>query len=163
MRHPFAQTVSSKDATKIRDLTKRILEKETLGFIPVIITPDVWKTQYRFKRIVEDGITTIFDDSIYLGGKFLTGSSIPERIYIVKSNETEYYIRSYNRPYNAMLATIITSTILEEVVHAVTRRKYPRADAHGKEFYQEYIKLWKKYYDSLHFQMIGIYGLDGDY
>jgi len=163
MRHPHAKSLNAEESTKIYNAIKRILTKEQLDYIPVIFKAGVWKTCYEFKRKIKDNNTTIYNESLNFGGKFLTGDSYPKRIYLLKDTNAGYKLVSMSNPNNAMLATIVASTILEEIAHVSTRKKHLRSDAHGKEFYLEFTRLYKKYFDSLHFQMIGIYGLDGDY
>ena len=163
MRHPHAKSLNIDETRKIRNAIMRILVKEQLDHIPIIIKPDIWKTCYEFKRKTKDGVTTIFGDSLNFGGKFLTGASYPARIYIYKDTGKGWKFFSYSNPRDAMLATIVASTILEEIAHASTRRLYVKSDAHGEEFYRAYKRHWRAYFDVLHFQMIGIYGLEGDY
>jgi len=163
LKHPYAKNLNAEEVTKIRNAINRILVKEQLEYIPVAIKPEVWSTRFQFKRTIINGVIIIHGENLQFGEKFLTGSLIPKRIYLYKDTGKGLKLFSISKPMNAMLATIVASTILEEIAHASSRRLHPKSDAHGEEFYRAYMRLWRAHFDILHFQMIGIYGLDGDY
>ncbi len=163
MRHPSVRTLYSEDIKKIRSAINRILVIESLSHIPVSFKPGVWSTNYRMKISSKGNVRTITEESLQFGGQFLTGGSIPKNIYIVEYTDQGYKLVSYPNPMRAQLATIISSVILEEIAHAKVRQTNLRCDAHGKEFYQEFIRISKKHFNTLHLQMTGIYGYEGEY
>ena len=163
MRHPSAKSLTSEETTKIGRAINRILVMESLSHIPVNFKPNVWTTRYQCRSKTIEGVKTITEEYLQFGGKFLTGGSIPKNIYIVEYTDQGYKLVSYPNPMRAQLATIISSVILEEIVHAKVRQTNLRCDAHGKEFYQEFIRISKKHFNTLHLQMTGDYGYEGEY
>ena len=139
------------------------MRKEGLLETQLIIKPNVFRTKYKYYTKKKNLIKYITRDYIQLGGTFLTGNRGPARIYYVERVAGEDKLYTISRPHNLMLATNVASAILEEIAHATNKRKDVYTSAHGQEFYREFIRLWKRYFHTLQFQLIGIYGTEGDY
>ena len=151
--------------TEIRDLTREIMREEGVGDIKLIVKPKVWQTAYsgkiKFNRTSGE-LIEISDEKIQLGGKMLTGSLCPIRIYYISIYDPSYSIHSIRGTRRIMLATIVASTIIEEIAHAKAHRAYRRKiKPHGNEFLLAFRELWKKHFITLLFKLQGIYGYEG--
>lgn len=139
------------------------MREEGVGNIPVVIKPKVWRTAYTHKMKTWLGRTVeVFDRKIQLGGRMLTGSTYPNRIYYISIYDPSYSISSINNPKRVMLAAVVASVILEEIAHAIAHKTYMRRiKPHGIEFLSILKGLWKKHFITLLFQLQGIYGYEG--
>lgn len=167
-RHAYSQGLSSEDTTLIRDLTREILSKEGLGFIPVKIKPKVWSTAFFYveRRDRRTGEIRITDQKIQFGGKMLTGSMFPKRIYYISIFDPSYIVTIIRSPRDIMLADILASTILEEVAHAIIFNTITLATGkavkdHGGEFIGVLRELWIEYFITLKFKLMSVYGNNG--
>ena len=163
MRHAHSMSLSSEQVTKIQDLTREIMREEGVN-IPLVIKPKVWKTAYfrkmRRVRYRLGELTLVLDERIQLGGRMLTGYSYPSKIYYISIYDPSYSISSISNPREVMLATIVASTILEEIAHAKAHRTYG-IKPHGTEFLSAFKDLWKKHFIMFLFKLQGIYGYEG--
>jgi len=135
------------------------MREEGMGDIPVVIKPKVWKTAY-VRKVKRTRPRLVLDERIQLGGRMLTGSSYPNKIYYISIFDPSYSISSISNPREVMLATIVASVILEEIAHAKAQRTY-RIKPHGIEFLSVFKDLWRKHFITLLFKLQGIYGYDG--
>jgi len=167
-KHTYSQSLTGKEVTLIRDLTRGILRQEGLSHIPVRIKSGVWSTAYVVSGN-RDRLTRewkIDEEYIQLGGKMLTGSLYPKRIYYISIYDSDYRVRLIAKPKDVMMADIIGSTIIEEIAHAVSSNKafrQRRADvkSHGAEFTSSFKELWRKYFIDLKYKLLDIYGYNG--
>lgn len=167
MSHPAARSLSKEEATRVYSLTREIMDNETLSSVALDIKAGVWSTNY-LCRGVRDRRTfemIISEERIQLGGKLLTGSLIPRRIYWISPFESKPSLVIVSYPRHKMLATIVASTTLEEIAHAIVTRKtgYISIKPHGTPFYTELLRLMDKYFMVLQVRLQGIYGSEGEY
>ena len=167
-KHTYSQSLTSKETTQIRNLTKDILIQERLKFIPVKIKSGVWSTAF-ITSGTQDRLTKEYkvkNQYIQFGGKMLTGSMFPKRIYYISLYDPDYRVVIIKHPRDIMLADIVASTILEEVAHAIvfndiTVATYKKVKVHGREFIDIFRYLWKKYFITLKYRLQRIYGFSG--
>lgn len=167
-KHTYSQSLTSEETTLIHDLTKDILIQERLKFVPIKIKPKVWSTAF-----ITSGTYNVSAKKyevkvqyIQFGGKMLTGSMFPKRIYYISIYDSQYRVFIIKHPKDVMMADIIGSTILEEIAHAIvfndiTVATYKKVKAHGREFIDIFKYLWKKYFIMLKFKLLDIYGYNG--
>lgn len=168
MKHAHSQSLSSDEVDLFYELTREILIQERLGFIPVLIKPKVWSTSFvtsgTQNRLTKE--YKVKDQYIQFGGKMLTGSTFPKRIYYISLYDPDFRVVIIKRPRDVMMADIVASTILEEVAHAIvfndiTVATYRKVKPHGREFIDIFKYLWKKYFIMLKFKLLDIYGYNG--
>lgn len=165
MKHPAAKSLSSEEATKIYNLTREIMSKENIAGIPLNIKSSVWKTSYSYNRMrIGPTAVKIKDERIQLGGYMLTGSLYPHRIYYISLYDPEYHIHILKNQREIMLATIVSSVILEEIAHAVNCRRTgwtKETGGHGPEFLLVFRELWRKHFILFQYALQDIYGSEG--
>jgi len=164
MRHAYSMSLSAEQVTKIYNLTREIMREEGLGDIPLIVKPKVWKTAYTAKiksSKISGELIEISNEKIQFGGKMLTGSLCPSKIYYISIYDPSS-INAIRNPRRVMLAAVVASTIMEEIAHAITLRTYRRrVKSHGNEFLLTLRNLWNKHFIMLLFKLQSIYGYEG--
>lgn len=168
MRHAHSMSLNKEQVTHIYDLTREIMDKEGLSKTTLKIVPKVWRTSFITEGTRDRYTGEYFVDKqwISLGGKMLTGFTYPKKIYYISLYDHRYMLKAILAPRNIMLADVVASSILEEIAHAIVFNRVTvpfrtEVKSHGSEFKEAFKLLWKKYFITLKFNLMSVYGRNG--